>query len=716
VITKYSAANEFASYWQSATAAAEWVYIDLGGGSRINSVKLKWGSANYAASYDIQVSNDTKTWNTVYSTTKGAGGIQDIPLPDTAEGSYRYVRLLAKLCQGTSYMLHEFEVFGTNDVVAMPKPQTPEEPCGMKQFLTGGNWKLQRSSEVAATGEDLTSLTGLYDDSDWLAATVPGTVLVSYLNNGAVPDPNYADHSFFISESYFMSDFWYRNSFIIPESKKGRRIFLNFNNINWKADVFFNGKQIGRIEGAFIRGKFDVTDLVYYGVENIMAVYIYKNDTPGAVHGRTIESTGSNGGVLGMDNPTIHASVGWDWVPTIRGRNIGIYGDVFLSYSGAVQLADPWIETHLNAVGGSDAFNAAIDHSTAYLAFRTEVSNSTDNPVTAMISGTIMPGNIRYTKTVTVPANGRADIEINDIVINKPNLWWPNRYGEQFLYTNVTQLMVGGQVSDEKTFNVGIREMRYAARSPFQIYVNGARIYCSGGNWGMDDSMLRNTAEDYDISVRLHKEAGFTMIRNWVGMTGNEGFYNACDKYGILIMDDFWLANPSDGPNPNDEAMFMANAIDKIKWLRKHPALAFYCGRNEGRPPATLNVQMAAATAAYDGSRYYVPHSAAGQLSGFGPYTAQGPDFYFANANENFHSERGMPNIPSLESIKKMIPEEQLWPLPNFMWAYHDFTTAGAQNGSRFLSLMRQYGSAQNVEDFVKYAQMVNYENHKAMF
>lgn len=88
----------------------------------------------------------------------------------------------------------------------------------------------------------------------------------------------------------------------------------------------------------------------------------------------------------------------------------------------------------------------------------------------------------------------------------------------------------------------------------------------------MDESMLRCDAEGYDIRVRLHKEEGFTMIRNWVGMTGNEEFYKACDKYGILVYDDFWLANPFDGPNPSDESMFMRNVVDKIKVVRKHPS------------------------------------------------------------------------------------------------------------------------------------------------
>jgi beta-galactosidase/beta-glucuronidase len=219
--------------------------------------------------------------------------------------------------------------------------------------------------------------------------------------------------------------------------------------------------------------------------------------------------------------------------------------------------------------------------------------------------------------------------------------------------------------------------------------------------------------------VKLHKEENFTMIRNWVGMTGSDYFYKACDKYGILVWDDFWLANPGDGPNPNDEAMFINNARDKVKRVRNHPSVALYCGRNEGYPPEALNIALQNMTRDLDGTRIYIPNSARGMVSGVGPYGVQNPRWYFSDRSakdRKIHSEIVMPNVPSAETMRAMIPEDKLFPT-NDMWGIHDFCYApGAMKADEYITAVNKYGTPTNLEDFCKKAQMVNMENHKAMF
>lgn len=121
--------------------------------------------------------------------------------------------------------------------------------------------------------------------------------------------------------------------------------FLNFDGINWKANVFLNGQKIGKIDGAFMRGKFDVSKQIVKG-KNAIAIQIIKTLIRG--------HQGTDGlqyrpewGIPGADNPTFHATIGWDWIPTIRGRNIGIWNDVFLTYNGAVTIEDPFVRTEL---------------------------------------------------------------------------------------------------------------------------------------------------------------------------------------------------------------------------------------------------------------------------------------------------------------------------------------------------------------------------------
>ena len=168
-------------------------------------------------------------------------------------------------------------------------------------------------------------------------------MLTSYYNAGAIPDPNYGDNQLAISDSFFYADFWYRNEFTIPAPAPGQHVWLNFDGINWKAEVFFNGEKLGRIEGGFMRGRFDVTGLVQARREERLAVRVEKNATPGSVKEKTFDNPDKNGGALGADNPTYHASIGWDWIPTIRGRDTGIWNNVYLTTTGPVTVEDPFV-------------------------------------------------------------------------------------------------------------------------------------------------------------------------------------------------------------------------------------------------------------------------------------------------------------------------------------------------------------------------------------
>ena len=309
----------FNSAWMSATTGEEWVYVDLGSQSEFDKVKLHW--INKAIKGKIQVSDDAKQWVDIANLPGGDANLDEIKL----KGKGRYVRVwMEQPANDGRYILSEIEVMGKGGLLAQPAAAPASTKDEIR--LSGGNWKVQRASEVTASGEEISRPS--FSPENWIVATVPGTVLSSYKNIGAIPNPNYADNLMQISESFFNSNFWYRDEFEVPEGFKQDRLFLNFDGINWKANVYLNGNKIGRIEGAFIRGVFDVTDRVVPG-KNVVAVEIIKNEHIGAIKEKCEKNTDFNGGILGADNPTFHASIGWDWISTIRGRNIGIWNDVF---------------------------------------------------------------------------------------------------------------------------------------------------------------------------------------------------------------------------------------------------------------------------------------------------------------------------------------------------------------------------------------------------
>lgn len=693
--------GHFCSAWVSNTCEQEYFMVDLGAESTVEKVILDW--LNPALSGTVQASADGKDWRDVKKFE-----CDEIEFDHPVKA--RFIKLLFDHAAGDRpYMLSEIQVLGKGGVTALPKPMPAATESEM--LLSGGNWRLQNQNVVSAPGQQI-SLNG-FDDSEWICATVPGTVLASYINIGAVPDPNYSDNQLHISDSFFNSNFWYRNQFQVPADFGQEKLFLDFDGINWKAVVWVNGNPVGHIDGAFTRARFDVTDLVKRGQENTVAVQIISNAHPGAIKEQTAITAQGNGGILGADNPTFHASIGWDWIPTIRGRDNGIWNDVRLTSTGAVTLADAYVNSTLNL---PDTTKAAVS-----------ISIEAKNQSKAQVSGTVNGrfGDISFSRQVTLAAGEARTLEFTPentpvLAIVNPQLWWPKGYGAPHLYDVSIDFNVDGKVSDAKSFKYGIRQMTYNENGGIlSLFVNGRRFIGRGGNWGFSESNLNYRAREYDAAVRYHADMNFTMIRNWVGQIGDDEFFEACDRHGIMIWQDFWLANPWDGPDPYYEDMFMQNAVDFVKRIHNHPSIALYVGRNEGNPPAGLDASLRSLTQNLGGGVHYISHSSRGVVSGEGPYWAVNPSEYFTMpaGQDKLHSERGMPNVMTYESLVRAIPEEHLWPQDSF-WGLHDFTQESAQRCATFNELVqRAYGQpAKDAEQFTEWAQLINYNGYRAMF
>lgn len=691
---------KFSSVWMSESPGRQWLETDLGAPADIDAVRIHW--VNKAVKGQIETSFDGKTWAPVASLPGGTAMTDNI----SCKARARYVRLIMTkpARSGELYAITELEIMGKGGLVT--KPHAPEGIKDGRLMLGGGDWILQHASQVKASGEEL-SQEGTPTEG-WITATVPGTVLMSYVNIGALPHPNYDDNINQISESFFNSDFWYRTSFNVPDSFLKRHTYLCFDGINWKADVYLNGRQIDRIEGAFKRGRTDVSNLLKKGT-NTLAVRVIKNEHYGAVKEKTAESTSFNGGILGADNPTFHATIGWDWITTVRGRDMGIWNDVYLKNEGDVSVADPLVNTRL-----------AEKDTTVTLSITTDVKNSATRPVTGTLRAWV--GDVSVEKQLSLGAGQQisvllTDDEFPELANLRMRLWWPNGYGEPYLHDAGVAFIENGVVSDSLHFKAGLRQVTYRdENTQFKIYINNRRLIPFGGNWGFSEHNLCYRGREYDIAVDYHRQMHFNMIRNWVGQTGDKEFYDACDRHGIMVWQDFWLANPVDGPDPYDNSLFMNNASDYINRIRRHPSIAFYCGRNEGYPSKTLNPALRALVDMQHPGMAYIPSSADDGVSGHGPYRAMPIKYYFEHTSGRLHSERGMPNVMNYESLERAINPEHVWPQSRY-WGLHDYTMKGAQGGESFNKLLYEaFGQPQSAEEFATLAQWINYDGYRAMY
>ena len=687
---------DFTSAWRSAGTDEEWVSVDLGAVCLFDRVTLHWICP--PAESHLQISHDSIVWYTIHSQGPVDGHPNQIHL--AAPASARHVRILmTRPASPNGYILSEFEVFGRGGRV--PTPAAAPSMVDGRIKLAGGQWRLQRESQVKQEGEDISVLS--FDDNAWIPATVPGTILTSYLNAEAIPDPNFGQNQLTISDSFFYADFWYRTSFHIPLTPTAQLQWLHFQGVDWKGKIFLNGILLGQIDGGFTRACFDVTKHVKLGAQNVLAVRILKNDTPGSCKQKTYDSPGVNGGALGEDNPTFHASIGWDWIPTIRGRNTGIWGEVFLQSTGVVTIENPTVLSTISQDRG------------AFIVVELELVNHSGTPVEGSVRGSF--GDHQFEQLVTVPQSSRQRCKLHAIHIEVPKLWWPVGYGDPYLYDVRVSFTIGTVTSCVKTFKSGIRQMTASENGgKLRLFINGRRFIARGGNWGFAESMLRYRAREYDVAVRYHREMNFTMIRNWVGQVPDDAFYEACDRHGLVVWQDFWLANPWDGPIPRDNELFLANARDLLLRIRNHASIGLYVGRNEGYPPPELEKGLRSIIAEFHPDIHYIGSSADDLVSGHGPYQALSPDYYFEHSDSKLHSEIGMPNIPTLESVRLMMPEAAIWP-QGLDWGLHDFCLHGAQGGSSFRSIIDEtYGGASTASEWITLAQFVNYEGYRAMF
>lgn len=597
------------------------------------------------------------------------------------------------------------------------------------RYELNSGWQCAGIGTVKEKGE-LISLPS-YKTTGWLQATVPGTVLTTLLNNKLVADPFYGMNNKNIPDVYFTGNdhytYWFVKDFK-ETAKTDEQVWLQLRGVNYKCNVYLNGKRLNAQihEGMMLRQQYNITRLLSADGNNRLAVIVYPPDVPGNPNG------GQGGDGTIARNATTAYTAGWDWIQPMRDRNTGIWDKVFIEKTKAVNISNPHVITLVPGKRFPDG-----KQQPAVIKVTAELENTSSRPVTGTLQYRIADATIK--KSITIQAQTKAEVVLPDHVLQNPKLWWPNGYGKQDLYPMQVQFISSNELHDEEKLTIGVRQIDNVWNShtgSMQAMVNGQKIFIKGGNWIISDAMLRFSEERYDAEIRFHRDMNLNLIRIWGGaLTERPEFYEACDKYGMLVFQDFWFSGDCNGrwldpmkkedqwtrrKYPNDHQLVLTIAADQIKMIRNHASLAYWCGGNEITPPDDILLPLKdSILPKLDGTRYFFDFSNSDSMSmntiggnGDGPYTIQNDKTFWTYKTFSYNSEVGSVGVGDYVSLQRFIPEQNLVPPvhPSFVdsvWDYHKYIP--------YENYAANYGAVKDAKDFAMKAQLVNYNQYRAL-
>ncbi|TGY38739.1 glycoside hydrolase family 2 protein [Bacteroides caecimuris] len=588
-------------------------------------------------------------------------------------------------------------------------------------------WKMIKAGDATDPGEKI-SLSN-YATANWMPAIVPGTVLNSLVYNQKYPEPYYGINNKI--ESKLIPDisqtgrdfytYWFRTDFTVPQSFKGKTVWLQLDGINYRAEVWVNGNLLSTINGMFIQDYIDVTDFVKVGEKNGLAIKVYPVDVPGSAKPKSWGAAGEfhNGGNgnIGL-NTTMLMTVGWDFtfMDGIRDRNTGIWKNISLYATGRLALRHPFVKSELRKP----------DYDQARETVSVEIINpSTSNRVVSCkVKGEIVGENITFEKTFRLMRGEEKTAtfspeEFPQLIINSPKLWWPVNKGPQNLYDLKLTVSVDGKDCDSVKTRFGIREIVSDRKTPDKsrvFYVNGKRLFIRGTNW-IPEAMLRTSNERTYAELRYSRQSGVNLLRMWGGgIAESDYFFQLCDELGLLVWQEFWMTG--DTRHPHDKGLYMSNVESTVKRIRNHPSLAYYVASNESTEvtgtPELLNK--------LDGTRGFQMQSECEGVHDGSPYKQVNPMQHYENTAsprgsrvDGFNPEYGAPTLPTVEILREMMDEKDLWPINKEVWDYLD------GNGFHLMStmytdLVNNYGKSSSIDEFAQKGQLLGAINSKSIW
>jgi exo-1,4-beta-D-glucosaminidase len=586
------------------------------------------------------------------------------------------------------------------------------------------HWQLQSSAVASAGGEAIA--TAAFQSSGWYAASVPSTVVGTLVANHVYPDPyigmnlrSVPGTSYPIGNNFsrlampegspFHTSWWYRTTFNVPAAFAGKHLSLQFDGINYRANVWLNGKRIAtstEVAGTYRRYEFDVTDVVTGGRSNALAVEVFPPE------------------------PDDLAWTWVDWNPMPPDKNMGLWRGVRLAASGDVIVRAPQV---VSTVASS------LDR--ADLTVYVDVRNLATKPVRAKL-GFQFPI-ARGSKTVSAsrdvdlaPLETRvvsfAPADTPALRLTNPDLWWPAEMTSTSprLQPLVVNASVNGTVSDLASLQFGIREITSTVTNGArQFFVNGKPIQIRGGGWA-PDMLLRPDPARLEAELDYVRGMHLNTIR-LEGKLEDDLFFQLADQKGILVLAGWCCCDQWEQWarwKPENRAIAEASQHDQVRRLRAHPSLLAWLNGSDNPPPADIERMYIDALTAERWPNPYVSSATARKTtvtgeSGVkmtGPYDWVPPAYWLTDTKNGgafgFNTETSPgAAVPPIESIKRMIPADHLWPIDE-VWNYHAGGGQFKTLDSFTRALTARYGAPSSVDDYAMKAQLMAYEGERAMF
>jgi len=589
-------------------------------------------------------------------------------------------------------------------------------------------WALQSSGKVEAKGETVS--TPAFRPKDWYAVSVPTTVVSALVKQKVYPDPFFGTNlrtfpgvTYPIGANFsnipmqpdspFIVPWWYRKQFVLPTTFRGKTIWLNFGGINYRANIWLNGKQLAKSEdvaGAWRTYEFDITHYAVLGKPNVLAVQVFSP----------------------TENDLAITFV--DWNPAPPDKNMGLFRDVDITTSGPVALRYPTVVSTVDLPG----------HDKAHLTVRALVKNAANHPVKGTLKGQIEK--TEFSQEVELGPGESRDVtfapeQFPQLNIDHPRLWWPAQMGKPERYGLNLVFNLDGKISDRSETKFGIREVKSEVLSANRrlFSINGKNILIRGGGWS-PNMMLREDPQRLRDEFRYVQDMGLNTIR-LEGKLETKEFFDLADERGILLIAgwcccDHWEHWPN--WKPQDFTIAEQSLRDQIYRLRGHPSLLAWMNGSDNPPPPDVEQTYLKVEKDLLWTNPVVS-SATAKLAGFsgqsgvkmtGPYEYVAPSYWQTGKTDSsrqcnqggcggaygFNTETSMgPAVPPIESIRAMVGKDHVWPIDD-TWNYH--AGGGAFKDIHVFTdaLNARFGPATSANDYAVKAQMQSYEGIRAMY